>query len=95
MATVADYIQSFVYNNPIKAKQGSVSTVGDKLYSYNTVIAERQGEHLIVNMTKYSSTTSTQQNLIVRYIEQRGTGYSIVKDPVPVNTQTLIGLEVR
>ena len=37
-----------------------------KLFSYNTIIAEKDGEFLYVNITKYSPTTSRHQNNVLR-----------------------------
>ena len=58
-------------------------STGNKLMSYGTCIAEWDGKGMIINRTKYSSTTSTHQGMIpvmniagkVKWVEniQRGT----------------------
>ncbi len=42
---------------------GSISTDGNRIFSYSTVIVERlESGAILSNTTKYSSTTSQQQN---------------------------------
>jgi hypothetical protein len=65
---------------------GSLTSENGKLYSYNTVIAQYiAGVGLVVNATKYSSTTSTIQNKV------RREAYSFIETDkhVPMNTQDL------
>lgn len=50
------------------AKANSVESVGYKLYSYGTVIAQWKDDILYVNTTKYSSTTSRHQGYLEREI---------------------------
>lgn len=40
--------------------------------SYNTKIAERQGNNLLVNPVKYSATTSKQLTMLIRYFKKQG-----------------------
>lgn len=60
---------------------------GDKMYSFNTVIAQWKGNTLIINETKYSVTTTKLTN----YCKAIGEGL-IIKyvNNVPTNTQNLI-----
>ena len=44
----------------------NMRTNGEKLWSYDTVIAQIDGNIITINMTKYSPTTSKQRNYLVR-----------------------------
>jgi len=59
-------IAAFLARSTRHATASSLSILGDKLYSYRTVIAQWYGEELLLNRTKYSMTTSRQQNELVR-----------------------------
>ena len=50
----------------------SISTDGDKLYSYWTVIAKWDGEKVLVNNTKYSNTTTRQQSDLAIMLARKG-----------------------
>lgn len=93
MSNIADFIKDFVENRTSKREQGSVSVVGDKLYSYNTVIAEREYNYMLVNMTKYSPTTTVHQNLVMKFADNRELPRKVIIEHVPVGTQTLVGLK--
>jgi hypothetical protein len=57
----------------------SIWTDGDTIYSYGTAIAT-YGDYIdevVVNVTKYSPTTSTHQNAIL--VQLRKEGYSVVE----------------
>lgn len=81
-----DVIKAFVNNGKV-AKGNSVFSTGDKLFSYNTIIAERINGKVYVNPTKYSVTTSKAQGYL-RY-ELNGCGVEVSSN-VPRNTQTLV-----
>lgn len=66
---------------------GSLRSTGEKLFSYNTCIAERANDCLFVNITKYSSSTSRIQNMLLEYL---GSSYKVKQvENVPINTQNL------
>ena len=69
--------------NHKKAKNTNMKSTGYRLYSWNTCIAEHYNEKLIVNLTKYSRSTSKQQN----YLPQ---GDYCLTD-IPYNAAGLIG----
>lgn len=48
----------------------SISTDGEKLYSYSTPIAEWRGDSVAINSKKYSNTTSKQQGMLRRECEK-------------------------
>lgn len=51
-----------------KATGSNLMSTGDKLFSYSTCIAEWDGAYLILNKTKYSTTTSKHQTYLYRAI---------------------------
>jgi hypothetical protein len=57
----------------------SIWTDGDTIYSYGTAIATYGDyvDEVVVNVTKYSSTTSTHQNAILAQLRKEG--YSAVE----------------
>lgn len=49
-----------------KGKASSVYIDGDKLFNYSTVIAQRINGVIVLNSTRYSSTTTRWQNVLRR-----------------------------
>lgn len=84
-----DVIKNFV-NGSTKGKTANLYIEGDKLFNYNTCIAQRvDNNNMIVNMTKYSTSTSTIQNkLLDMMMYQYGGYFTIVKD-VEININSL------
>jgi hypothetical protein len=76
-------IQAFLAKR--EGKSLNMHTDGTYLYSYNTVIAQHDRK-IIVNMTRYSQTTSKQRGYLVR--ELQGIDY-IKVDAVPMNTRAI------
>lgn len=73
-----DTIQRFVSGQEGKTSNNSLHTDGEKLYSYNTVIATKQKDGtIVVNNTKYSSTTSAQQSELVRALRQHNIKFDV------------------
>lgn len=62
-----DVIKGFVNGGKV-GKGNSVSSTGDKLFSYSTIIAERIDGKVYVNPTKYSVTTSKAQGYLRYYL---------------------------
>ena len=75
------------FYNKKRAKTKNLTSIGNKLISYNTTIAERiviNGITLIVkNITRYSNSTSKHQALVDKY-------NCITKNTVPRNTANLL-----
>lgn len=65
----------------------SVSSKQDKLFSYNTIIAQWFGDILLVNDTRYSSTTSKIQGILIRSINSNIKWYTV--DHIPMGTNDL------
>ena len=61
------------------AENGSMSTNGTKLFSYATCIAQRVDDKILLNVCKYSVTTSKQQTMLRRRIEHRGMSHRVVE----------------
>jgi rubrerythrin len=73
-----DTIQRFVSGQEGKTSNNSLHTDGEKLYSYNTVIATKQKDGtIVVNNTKYSITTSAQQSELVRALRQHNIKFDV------------------
>lgn len=83
-----DLIKSFIQGS----RTGNTNTlkiIGDRLYTYNTILIERDGEqNFIYNQTKYSATTSRHQYYVRQLIEPFKDKI-IYKDKIRINTQTL------
>lgn len=72
--------------NGEKGTSLNMTSTGEKLYSYNTVVAQRTHTHgMIFNATKYSSTTSKQTSYFWKNLEC----FNLVKY-VPINSHDLI-----
>ena len=54
------------------SKGASISTDGQKLYSYWTIIAEWDGDKVLVNNKKYSNTTTLQQHDLALMLSNAG-----------------------
>ena len=74
-----------------KMYNGSMHFVGGTLYSYDTAIGQynKKDGTFIVNMTKYSVTTSRQRNLLIMALKERKINYTEV-DKVKMGTTKLI-----
>jgi hypothetical protein len=62
-----EVIKEFLHKNFYK-RGSSVTSDQNKLFSYNTVIAQWFEDTLLVNDTKYSPTTSKAQGILIRSI---------------------------
>lgn len=84
--TNAECIQNFV--NGEYGKSFSLLSLGDRLLSYNTTIAQRIGGVVVVNATRYSVTTSKAQNRLRYEISKRQARVREIEN-VPINTYDL------
>lgn len=66
-----DIVLEFLEQNKAGRSSQSLTSSGDKLYSYATVIAQWYEGKLYINNTKYSQTTSRHQSLLLRHAENR------------------------
>ena len=74
-----------------KMYNGSMHFVGGTLYSYDTAIGQynKKNGTFVVNMTKYSHTTSKHRNYLITALETRKISYTEV-DKVKMGTTNLI-----
>ena len=69
------------------AATANVRSIGDKLFNYETCIAQRHEGKVIVNVTRYSVTTSKIQNCLLRELSD----YDVIKvASVPRGTRNLV-----
>lgn len=64
----SDVMDMFLDGYINRYKTNCLRLEGGKLYSYNTLLARREGDKILLNTTKYSRTTSKCQNYIKRKI---------------------------
>lgn len=67
-----------------KGRSLNMTSTGDKLFSYNTVMAEWIDGKMVFNGTKYSRTTSKQVNWL------RGYADVVTSKLAPFNAQDLV-----
>ena len=78
------------------ASGSNLVSTGDKLFSYNTCIAQFNGHALILNETKYSVTTSKHQHYLRIAITNSGIwSTTCIIDNIDYNTRDLIQLYER
>lgn len=63
-----DVIRNFFSHSPAKNYTDSLVSRDNKLFSYNTCIAEWIDEDIVINNTKYSPTTSKHQSSLRRVL---------------------------
>ena len=82
-----DVVEAFI-NGEVLHNANMIST-GDRLFSYNTCIAEKYKERGLdrcaINETTYSVTTTKHHNLLMRCMQ---IPYIVLTD-IPIGTQTL------
>lgn len=91
-----DLVNNFVFFNlngvsNAEMYNGTMHFVNSTLYSYNTAIGQynKKDGTFIVNMTKYSQTTTKQRNLLIMALKDRKIRYTEV-DKVKMGTTNLI-----
>lgn len=81
-----EVISKFV-NFAESAATANVRSNGDKLFNYETCIAQRHEGKIIVNVTRYSATTSKMQN----YLRRELSDYDVIEvTSVPRGTCNLV-----
>jgi hypothetical protein len=89
MNTNNDVVDAFMHR--MKLSSQNLSSTGDKLMSYNTCIIQRfvDAETVyVINMTRYSSTTSRHRNSAYKMIQKENCIMCFVHD-IPINTRDL------
>ena len=82
-----EVIKQFLNKSSGNSDTGNLISDGVKLFSYNTCIAEWTDSLLLVNITKYSRSTSRIQNMLIHELKFRYPQLTI--ENVPINTQYL------
>lgn len=72
-------IEAFLSHNEEMSDNKNLRSTGTKLFLYSTCIAEWVEDTLIVNLTKYSRTTSKIQNRLVKRVLNHKTNTMIVE----------------
>lgn len=81
-----EVINKFV-NFAESAATANERSTDDKLFNYETCIAQRHEGKIIVNVTRYSVTTSKMQN----YLRRELSGYDVIEvTSVPIGTHDLV-----
>lgn len=81
-----EVISKFV-NFAESAATANVRSTGDKLFNYETCIAQRHEGKIIMNVTRYSATTSKMQN----YLRRELSDYDVIEvTSVPRGTCNLV-----
>lgn len=81
-----DVIIKFLNRTKASSSNGNLRSTGDKLFSYNTCIAQWVDDLLYINMTQYSPTTSKHRNMIFSIYPVKT--YTQVVN-VPINSHNL------
>lgn len=81
--TTKEMINNFM-TGATKGKASSICIEGDKLFNYNTVIAQRVDGAIVLNVTKYSMTTTKHQNVLRREMP-----HAITVSDIPRGAQDL------
>ena len=76
MISNADLINAFISGRT--AQNRSMRTDGTKLFSYLTCIAQKTPKGILLNVCKYSTTTSKQQTYTRRELERHGKKFTEV-----------------
>lgn len=82
-----EVIKQFLNKSSGNSDTKNLISDGVKLFSYNTCIAEWTDSLLLVNVTKYSKSTSRIQNMLIQELRSRYPQLTI--ENVPINTQKL------
>lgn len=87
-----DYIEYFVRGGRDQKNCNNLHIIDDKLFNYNTVIAQLgEDGYLYINMTKYSTSTSRIQNYLLKEAEYwYYNTYIVLDEDIKRNTQSLI-----
>jgi hypothetical protein len=82
-----DVIKTFV-NGGTTGKTKNLRIEGEKLFNYNTCLAQRNGTEIVVNATKYSTSTTTIQNKLLHELTYHMDVMTLAN--IPMGTQDLI-----
>lgn len=82
-------IEGFLFRKPCKSE--NLTSTGDKLFTYDTCLAQWTDSYLIINMTRYSTSSSSHFNILwalcCKYLKKHERE---CVDSVPKNTKDLL-----
>ena len=82
-----EVIKQFLNKSSGNSDSGNLISTGDRLINYNTCIAEWNRNCIMINITKYSSSTSRTQNMLLSEVRF---GHKVVQvENVPINSKYL------
>ena len=84
-----EVIKQFLDKSSGNSDTKNLISDGVRLFSYNTCIAEWTDDSILFNVSKYSSSTSRIQGMMLRELQKINTYKFIFIDNVPINTQKL------
>lgn len=84
-----EVIKQFLNKSSGNSDTENLISDGVKLFSYNTCIAEWTNDFVLFNVTKYSSSTSRIQSMMLRELQKINIYKFIFIDNVPINTKYL------
>lgn len=84
-------IRAFLDAKPSRPAN-SIHSDGERLFSYDTCLAQNYDGRIFVNVTKYSVATSAQQNALIRMLDEEGYPFEPVDD-VPMGARELTSRE--
>jgi hypothetical protein len=71
-----EVVRNFI-NGATKGKTTNLYIDGDKLINYTTTLLQRHNGKFIVNISKYSSSTSRIQSMILKELPEYGVKYKV------------------
>ena len=83
----SEVIDKFL-NKDFGYKASNLYSKEDKIVNYNTVLAQWFNDILLINITKYSITSSRNQNALVYGADKKGIKWYTVSD-IGMNTNNL------
>ena len=83
-----EVIKAFLTISKANSHNKNLISIGDRLFSYNTCIAQWIDDIIWVNVSRYSTTTSGHRNSLISACEVYCFETRFVEN-VPINTQRL------
>lgn len=86
----SELIIGYLNGSIVRGKASSVSVADGKLFSYDTVIAQRvEGNKILFNQTSYSPTTKRMQNRLLEELQNFSYDIHYTIVDIPINTTDL------
>ena len=82
-----EVIRNFI--NDIPCRNGNLISTEGRLFTYNTCLAQKHNNVIIVNMTKYSQTSSRHRNMLLCELSANRLP-TLEVDDIQINTLNLV-----